>query len=63
MWGSAAPLLPLLAIISLPPFALLLHVLGPIVLPFAAQVWNEDLRSADVECNWDLPLALRRGPK
>ena len=61
MWGTAALLLPLLAIISLPPFALLSHVLVPIVLPSVALVWNGDLCSANVECSRDLPLALRRG--
>ncbi len=63
MWGTAAPLLPLLAIIFQPLFVLLPHVLGSLVLPFVAQVCSEDVRSADVECNRDLPPALRRDPK
>ena len=63
MWGTAAPLLPLLTITSLPPSVLLSHVLGPIVLPFVALVWNEDLRSANVECNWDPPTTVHRDPK
>ena len=63
MWGTSVPLLPLPTIISLLPFVLLPHVLGPLVLPFVARVCSEDLHSADVECNWDLPPTLRRDPK